>query len=481
MKLKEKPIISYIIILFEMFELTYVTSTFISIGVANIPKLWVCSVSADCMSMGVGIMLLFCACQNEHYAKIGHFNALVVAVTVTSGIDALSWLTDGTAVYEQAIVINTLLFFAVSTCSYLFYLFIIKTITGRAPELKLLTGVLTVFYIIQFGLVVANAWKGFFFYIDESMVYHRGIAYPLSFIYPVGTEWVATSITMKHRMPLRCKWILILCCLTPTIASAVSATFYGVGIIYSSIQMMLVIVYSIFFAEMDFNSAKLRARYENQVSNQVVNKLVDSKTGSILRTRRNHVTILYCHVRNFDEVAKTMTAQEKTALLNRYFTRLVKLAEHRDGVLLDFINNNLLFIFGAPERSEKHAEKAIAAALEMQCEFMADAEADKKQLGGLRLSITINTDYILVGSVGNEDQLQFTTISDDLNYCKGIDEHAADNEVLVTYDTVQEVHVPLGYGPRASFNTDRRYFDITACSVLGIEGPYKIRMPSVMK
>jgi adenylate cyclase len=74
-----------------------------------------------------------------------------------------------------------------------------------------------------------------------------------------------------------------------------------------------------------------------------------------------------------------------------------------------FIGDGLLAVFGAPHRHPDHADRALAAALDIA------AAVDTRPAGELRVGIGLNSGTVVVGNLGGAGRFDFTVIGDTVN------------------------------------------------------------------
>jgi class 3 adenylate cyclase len=96
-----------------------------------------------------------------------------------------------------------------------------------------------------------------------------------------------------------------------------------------------------------------------------------------------------------------------------------------------FIGDGLLAVFGAPERFPDHADRAVAAALEI-------ARCVRDRYGGeLRVGVGVNSGTVVVGTIGGGGRLDFTVIGDAVNTASRVESatRQTDDDVLITEAT----------------------------------------------
>jgi adenylate cyclase len=103
------------------------------------------------------------------------------------------------------------------------------------------------------------------------------------------------------------------------------------------------------------------------------------------------------------------------------------LARHR-GHANKFVGDGLLGVFGAPDKVDDHADRALAAALEI-ASVVRDRYGDE-----LRIGIGVNSGPVLAGTIGGGGRLEFTVIGDAVNTAARVEEVTREtgDEVLVT-------------------------------------------------
>jgi adenylate cyclase len=143
------------------------------------------------------------------------------------------------------------------------------------------------------------------------------------------------------------------------------------------------------------------------------------------------VSVLFLDIRDFTAYAERSSAREVVTRLNDFYERVVPILRKHGGHANKFIGDGLLGVFGAPERLDDHADRAVAAALEIAA-LVRDVYGD-----GLRVGIGVNSGPVLAGTVGGGGRLDFTVIGDPVNTAARVEEatRETDDEILVTQAT----------------------------------------------
>jgi class 3 adenylate cyclase len=143
------------------------------------------------------------------------------------------------------------------------------------------------------------------------------------------------------------------------------------------------------------------------------------------------LSVLFMDVRGFTTYSERAEAREVVARLNDLYGQVVPVILAHGGHANKFIGDGLLAVFGAPERLPDHADRAVAAALEV-----VDLVRDRYR-GELRVGIGVNSGRVVVGTIGGGGRLDFTVIGDPVNTAARVETatRQTDDDILITSST----------------------------------------------
>jgi adenylate cyclase len=151
----------------------------------------------------------------------------------------------------------------------------------------------------------------------------------------------------------------------------------------------------------------LREAFGAYVDPEVAERVLEE--GELIEGQEREVTVMILDVCDFTEFAQRSSARETVSFLNDLFGIAVPCVTEHGGHANKFLGDGLLAVFGAPERLEDHADRAVAAGVDI-------AEKLGAYLGDeLRFGIGINSGPVVVGSVGGGGRLEFAVIGDPVN------------------------------------------------------------------
>ena len=152
----------------------------------------------------------------------------------------------------------------------------------------------------------------------------------------------------------------------------------------------------------------LREAFGAYVDPNVAQRVLE-QGGELIEGQEREVTVMILDVCDFTEFAQRSSARETVAFLNDLFGIAVPCVAEHGGHANKFLGDGLLAVFGAPDRWEDHADRAVAAACDIARQ-LTERFGDE-----MRFGIGINSGPVVVGSVGGGGRLEFAVIGDAVN------------------------------------------------------------------
>jgi adenylate cyclase len=156
-----------------------------------------------------------------------------------------------------------------------------------------------------------------------------------------------------------------------------------------------------------------------------------AEEGTMIEGQEVEVTVVFLDIRDFTALAERTSARDLVDRLNAFYSLVVPILVRHGGHANKFIGDGLLAVFGAPQSQTDHADRAMAAALEI-------AEAVHGRYGDdLRIGIGLNSGPVVAGTVGGGGRVDFTVIGDAVNTAARVEEatRLSGDEILVTEAT----------------------------------------------
>ncbi|MBS2035810.1 adenylate/guanylate cyclase domain-containing protein [bacterium] len=155
--------------------------------------------------------------------------------------------------------------------------------------------------------------------------------------------------------------------------------------------------------------------FSRMVSPQVVDKVLSDPGLRQLGGVQRRVTVLYTDINDFTPMCERHTPGEVIVLLNQYFEEMVQLIFRREGMLKQFVGDEIMVIYGAPVEQPDHAARAVETALDMLERLGQMEAAAGGEDGFFDIKVGINTGDVVVGHVGSDKHMEYAAVGDDVN------------------------------------------------------------------
>jgi class 3 adenylate cyclase len=159
-----------------------------------------------------------------------------------------------------------------------------------------------------------------------------------------------------------------------------------------------------------------------------------------LESTRRNLTILFANIRGFTSMSERVEPEELIDALNEYFAVMTDVVFRHGGTLDKYVGDGILSFFGDPIPFEDHAERAVAAALEMRSQLRGIRSKWHERLHEeLNVGIGISTGYVTVGNIGSAARLDYTVVGNHVSLAGRLAERAQAGQVLVSERTLLAV------------------------------------------
>jgi len=135
--------------------------------------------------------------------------------------------------------------------------------------------------------------------------------------------------------------------------------------------------------------------------------LVDVQLGDQVQ---QEMSVLFADIRDFSTLSATMNPQETFKFINAYLSRLEPVIIENHGFIDKYIGDGIMALFGGS------ADDAVKAGIAM-LQYLANYNQNRLKSGyvPIQIGIGINTGSLMLGTVGGENRMAGTVISDDVN------------------------------------------------------------------
>ncbi len=197
------------------------------------------------------------------------------------------------------------------------------------------------------------------------------------------------------------------------------------------------------FSSEERERKRITQLFGRYVSDQVVQRLIDTDQPPQLGGEAVEVSILFSDIRNFTTISERLRPEEVVEMLNEYFRRACEPILANDGTIDKFIGDAVMAHFGWPLRNADHADQALRSAAAMQDVAQAFNQWLQQRFGErapehFAIGVGIHTGKAVLGNIGSPRHMQFTAIGDNVNIASRLESQTKEMGccILASSDTV---------------------------------------------
>jgi adenylate cyclase len=283
---------------------------------------------------------------------------------------------------------------------------------------------------------------------------------------------------LLHPVPLRLQWTLVAITLLTVLlggrppvlvalAAAIPVVLVAAGLAsIVSLQLVIpvaslvmafwlaLIVRGVFdAAEAVVERLRLRVNFRGQVSPDVLKEMMSGALTPGESGKLAEVCVLFSDVRDFTTLSENMPPDVVTAVLQRYFDKMVRAVHNHGGTVDKFIGDGMMVLFGAPRKSGDPCGDAVKSALAMMDGLDAlNEEFRNESLPVLTIGIGINYGTVTVGYIGSSERHNYSAIGDAVNVAARLEGLTKDlrRKILITEAVVSRIEERFQFDPLGS-------------------------------
>jgi PAS domain S-box-containing protein len=230
-------------------------------------------------------------------------------------------------------------------------------------------------------------------------------------------------------------------------------------------------------AEVELRNRFIRETFGRYLTDEVVDKLLESPTSLQTGGEKRKVTMLMADLRGFTSLSERLAPKWVVTLLNRYLSTMVTVIKRYGGTIDEFIGDAIFVLFGAPVWKDDDAQRAVACGVAMQLAMASVNEQNRGEgLPDLEMGIGIHTGQVVLGSIGSAERLKYGVVGSHVNLTSRIQSYTTGGQILVSEATKREVGPMIKIGKQAQVRAKGFEQEITLCEVTGIGGPHKLSL-----
>jgi len=167
-------------------------------------------------------------------------------------------------------------------------------------------------------------------------------------------------------------------------------------------------------------AVQARVQFEQFFTPELARQLALEPT--LLHGREADATLLFCDLRGFSRISERIGPEGTNKLMSAIFDALSKCVQDQSGVLVDYLGDGMLAMWGAPGHQPDHAKRCVIAAQKMQMQIPLINEKWGKQIGeSIALGIGINSGKTWVGNTGSSIKFKYGPLGPSVNLASRVE------------------------------------------------------------
>jgi class 3 adenylate cyclase/DNA-binding NarL/FixJ family response regulator len=162
-------------------------------------------------------------------------------------------------------------------------------------------------------------------------------------------------------------------------------------------------------------------------------------------TERLEVTVLMSDVRGYTTIAEHADPTVLVHQLNRHRAEMNRAILGCGGTVMQYVGDAVMAVFGAPETSADHADRALDAAIAMHAAQQAvNDEWIGAGLAPFGLGLGLSTGSVAAALLGSEERAEYTVVGDAVNLCQRLQQFAEPGQTVLSEPTWAALSSPPG-------------------------------------
>lgn len=197
-----------------------------------------------------------------------------------------------------------------------------------------------------------------------------------------------------------------------------------------------------------------RQRRERDFLNDAFGKYVSEEVRDEILAGRvplngelKEVTVLFADLRDFTRLVEAIPPREVVTIINAYFQSMSEAITSHNGLVLQFIGDEIEAVFGAPVALENHPQWAVNAALKMRTHLsQVNLNLAKQGYPSLRHGIGLHSGKVVAANIGSSQRLSYALVGETVNIASRIQDlnKDFDTDILISDAVYQQVDRGIG-------------------------------------
>ena len=247
--------------------------------------------------------------------------------------------------------------------------------------------------------------------------------------------------------------------------------FTGLGVWVNMVYPLLVLLIAYisitvfhYFTE-ERKRQEIKSAFSRYAPDVVVNEILKYPDRLQLGGEEREISVLFCDLIGFTGYSEIYTPNAMITILSEFFNEMTEQVFAFQGLLKEYVGDELMAIFGAPLEQKDHAQRACLTALAMRDRLRALRPVwDNMDRPALKTRTGINSGNMLVGNVGSKYRFSYGALGDNVNL----------GSRLEGLNKIYGTEILIGENTAQLLNDGFRLREIDCVKVQGKENPVRL-------
>jgi len=161
-------------------------------------------------------------------------------------------------------------------------------------------------------------------------------------------------------------------------------------------------------------------------------------------------TILFSDIWNYSSLAENRPLEDTILQMNEFYRGMGKVIEAHGGVLMTFLGDAMMAVFGSDGQDPTAPSQAVRCAQAMQRRLLElNQDWLQRDLPSMRIGVGINTGEVMVGHVGFTGRYEFAAMGDNTNLAARLEKLTRQHEAGIIISGSTQAALESGFVTRS--------------------------------
>eukprot|EP00927_Polykrikos_kofoidii_P033226 TRINITY_DN28117_c0_g1_i1.p1 TRINITY_DN28117_c0_g1~~TRINITY_DN28117_c0_g1_i1.p1 ORF type:complete len:1006 (-),score=139.02 TRINITY_DN28117_c0_g1_i1:212-3229(-) len=180
----------------------------------------------------------------------------------------------------------------------------------------------------------------------------------------------------------------------------------------------------------------------------VVHLLLHTTVEATLDVQEKEVSVFFSDIASFTTIVENLPSERSLFLLSRYFSDMSSIVDANGGIVIEFIGDAILSVYGAPRLNPNHPREAVMSALHMIAALeKINTWCTEEDLPNIQVRFGVHTGRFLVGNMGFRSRMKYGIVGDEVQIPARLEElnKTYGTQVLISFSAWKRISEDPGF------------------------------------